>query len=82
MQRWHRQLFRSRSVATRRCDPVNVVKLEHVSEGIIGSFCRGSRVGCNIPLSQAARLPLQRASDGKRIVKNLFLRPARPRETN
>src|SRR5439155_24795276 len=37
MERWHRQLFRSRSVATRRCDPVNVVKLEHVSEGIIGS---------------------------------------------
>src|SRR5437762_960467 len=25
MERWHRQLFRCRSVATRRCDPINVV---------------------------------------------------------
>jgi hypothetical protein len=62
---------------------VNVLKLERLRKEIIGSLFRGSRVGCNATvLSQAARLPLQRRSNGKRIVKNLFLRPARAREKN
>jgi hypothetical protein len=50
---------------------------------ITGSLSRGSRVDRSTTvLSQAARLLLQRRSNGKRIVKNLFLRPSRARETN
>ena len=80
MEFWQCRLPTSQNVVTRRGDPVNVLKLERLRKEITGSLCRGSRVGCNTVLSQAARLPLQRASDGKRIVKNLFLRPARARE--